>query len=307
MGHGRGSGGWVAVAVVGIVVGIGFGIPEVRADPPAGYDWHVFPAMTDDFEGQQLNTTKWLDHNPEWQGRLPGLFNASNVKVSNGTLQLWARNANITDPSLRQQGYANFTTSAVQSTTLVRYGYFEIRSRVGTSRVSSSFWFYHNNGTEWTEIDVFEMTGENADQPLPYQDTMHTHIFQLPNTAPADIPAKCHCQLPTSAAPQQPAPTMKLKDAASCQRYNITTAATPFDADFHVFSLLWTPTVLEYAVDGAVWWSIPNYCMHQPLTLNFDRETMPDWFGLPEPTHLPDRPFEVDYVHAWQASRYPQS
>ena len=49
-------------------------------------------------------------------------------------------------------------------------------------------------------------------------------------------------------------------------------------------------------------WELPNCCLHQPLILRFDRETMPDWFGLPDRANLPDRPMQVDYVHAWQRS-----
>lgn len=38
---------------------------------------------------------------------------------------------------------------------------------------------------------------------------------------------------------------------------------------------------------------------HQPLTLNFDSETMPKWFGLPKDKHLPST-YSIKYVRAWK-------
>eukprot|EP00730_Choanoeca_flexa_P000712 TRINITY_DN10308_c0_g1_i4.p1 TRINITY_DN10308_c0_g1~~TRINITY_DN10308_c0_g1_i4.p1 ORF type:complete len:263 (+),score=29.72 TRINITY_DN10308_c0_g1_i4:198-986(+) len=217
------------------------------------------------------------------------------LQVHNGSLQLFARHENITDPNLKKMGYANFTTSFVASQRPVRYGYFEIRARVGSSKVSSSFWFYNSNTTahHWTEIDVFEMTGEHASQQLSTQDAMHTHVFMLPKENTSFLPDLCDCSLPHETALYQ------LQDAPSCSQANYTHRSTPYSQDFHVFGLLWTPEKLEYTVDGLMQWSLPNACMHQPLFLTFDRETMPDWFGLPSPVNLPDQPLTVEYVRAW--------
>jgi len=94
------------------------------------------------------------------------LFDPDNVVVRNGSLQLWARAAkrNSTWPA----GYDNYTTSAVRSLASVKEGYFEIRWRSGSSGISSSWWFHTNNGSAWTEIDVFETTGTN--NPAPGED-----------------------------------------------------------------------------------------------------------------------------------------
>ena len=42
-----------------------------------------------------------------------------------------------------------------------------------------------------------------------------------------------------------------------------------------------------------------NTHWHQPLHLNFDSETMPDWFGLPDKKDLPAT-FSIDYVRSWR-------
>lgn len=98
-----------------------------------------------------------------WPGRAPGLFDPDNVKVANGSLQLWARAAkrNSSWPA----GFDNYTTAAVRSLASVKEGFFEIRWRSGSSAVSSSWWFHTNNGTAWTEIDVFETTGRTNPPP----------------------------------------------------------------------------------------------------------------------------------------------
>jgi hypothetical protein len=52
-------------------------------------------------------------------------------------------------------------------------------------------------------------------------------------------------------------------------------------------------------VDGQCVRRQKNTHWHPPLTLNFDSETMPDWFGLPNPADLPST-FSVEYVRSWR-------
>lgn len=225
-----------------------FGIVDTRYlilplhPPPATWFVHFFLQLSDEFDGETLDTTKWTA-DPKvsgWPGRQPGLFDSNNVVVSNGTLQLWARKASrskswpavspvqyhVMVPSLVTpgihctrdldnakvlfprcigsfkpstfavseqiwntcntltntyifllyyiliyictyiiKGYDNYTTSMVHSLAKVKEGYFEIRWRSGTSGISSSWWFHDNDGSTWTEIDVFETTG--TDNPPP--------------------------------------------------------------------------------------------------------------------------------------------
>lgn len=70
--------------------------------------------------------TQWLNYNPTWNGRVPGLFRPENVAVDNGVLTLSAALYNVTDPALRKMGYGNFSTASVQSTAELLYGYFEV-------------------------------------------------------------------------------------------------------------------------------------------------------------------------------------
>jgi hypothetical protein len=123
--------------------------------------------------------------------------------------------------------------------------------------------------------------------------SMHTHVFTLNGTSAANLTQQCNCST-----------GQQLKDGAqTCtQAQYIEATQAPWAADFHVYGLEWSRTRLAFYLDNALVWALPNCCLHQPLILRFDRETMPDWFGLPDPNNLPDRPMQVDYVHAWQAA-----
>jgi hypothetical protein len=108
--------------------------------PPPGSKWKPIPELTDEFEGNKLDSTKWHDHNPGWKGREPGLFSPNNVSVSDGKLHLTARVETLPD---LPKGFHTFTTAAVKGKALVKYGYFEIKCRPMKSQASSAFWFYN--------------------------------------------------------------------------------------------------------------------------------------------------------------------
>ncbi|HEY6261310.1 MAG TPA: family 16 glycosylhydrolase [Nitrospiraceae bacterium] len=239
----------------------------VHADPPPGSKWKPIPELTDEFEGNQLDSTKWYDHNPGWKGREPGFFSTNNVLVRDGKLHLTARLENLRDIP---EGYHTFTTAAVQSRALVKYGYFEIQCRPMKSQASSAFWFYNVTKEEWTEIDVFEICGAGEKWKNTYH--MNVHVFHTP----------------TENKHWSKADTWK----------------APFDfveAD-HVYALEWGKDAIKWWVDHKVVRELKNTHWHQPLTMNFDSETMPDWLGLPEKDSLPST-FSIDYVRSWKQEK----
>ena len=282
---------------------------------PPGPGYVAIPELSDEFAGTTLDTTKWAPHGTGWAGRQPGLFDSSNVIVTNGSLQLWAHAAKRNDSW--PAGYDNYTTAAVHSLAVVHEGFFEIRWRSGSSGISSSWWFHRHEGPDlWTEIDVFETTGVNntylgARQPRfggapvchPLDERLktasrrmlpsHAHVFDYPNTTLAQLPARCACENHgTPSAPEAP--------CSVAAYYNVPPGVAAFADDFHVASLNWTAGLVEIALDGVIVNTIRSPCLTQPINMDFDRETMPGWMELPDPATLPDRPFEVDYVRAWR-------
>ncbi len=250
---------WMVVAWGFLVTSTG-----VLADPPKGARWKPIPELTDEFEGKKLDSTKWHDHNPQWKGRKPGFFSRRNVTVRDGKLHLTARAEDL--PNL-PEGYHTFTTAAVKSKALVLYGYFEIKCKPMKSRASSAFWFYHNQPERWTEIDMFEIGGGAPG----HERTVHTnvHVFHTPEE-------KKHW----SKSGKWEAP-FQLAD------------------EYHVYALEWDKESIKFYVDGKVIRSIQNTHWHQPLHMNFDSETMPKWFGLPEKKNLPST-FSIEYVRSWK-------
>jgi beta-glucanase (GH16 family) len=228
--------------------------------------WRKYDAMSDEFEGNALDAAKWWPSNPDWNGRQPGFFHAGNVAVSDGKLHLTMRKQEVPEMP-KGEGYHAYTCAAVQSKTTVRYGYFEVKARAMKSAGSSSFWFYRSEPTWWTEIDVFEIGGgaTGFERKL----NMNVHVFRTPT------------------------------ENKHWSQGGMFLAPSNLADDYHVYGLEWGEKEIKYYFDGVLVRSGPNTHWHQPLTLNFDSETMPDWFGLPKDEDLPST-FSVEYVRAWK-------
>ena len=65
---------------------------------------------------------------------------------------------------------------------------------------------------------------------------------------------------------------------------------------------LHSDAVSKSELQGRIVNTITSPCLVEEVGMDFDRETMPGWMGLPDPTTLPDRPFEIDYVRSWRAA-----
>jgi len=239
----------------------------VIAQPPGPEKWEPLPELTDEFDGDRLDEAKWHPHNPEWLGRQPGYFLPDNVTVSDGKLHITMR---CEDREGLPEGYHTFTCGAVKSKAKVCYGYFEAKCRAMKSRGSSAFWFYDSTPEIWTEIDVFEIGGGAPKHERVMH--MNAHVFHTP--------------------------TVKEHFA----RGSDYTADADLAADFHLYALKWTPGELVYYFDGEPVRTMENTHWHQALTLNFDSETMPEWFGLPDAKDLPST-FSIEYVRAWRLLR----
>ena len=233
--------------------------------PKIGGDFIMIPELSDEFDGSVFDTSKWFRTNPTWLGRQPAFFSENNVKQEDGKLNLTMRKE---DPSemLKEKGYHTYSSAAVRSKYTVKYGYFEIKSRAMNSLGSSAFWFYDQAPALWTEIDVFELcgTGERGNQY-----NMNVHVFRTP---------------------------LKEEHWSKGGEWR---APYRFADEYHVFGLEWTPYVIRWYVDGEAVRTAENTHWHQPLTMNFDSETMPDWFGLPNESDLPST-FSIEYVRSWR-------
>ncbi|UCD00291.1 MAG: family 16 glycosylhydrolase [Phycisphaerales bacterium] len=229
-------------------------------------NWTKYEAMSDEFEGGVLDPNKWYPTNPRWLGRQPAYFWPGNVKVSDGKLHLTMRKQEVPEMP-KDKGYHTYTSAAVQSKAKVRYGYFEIRCRPMKSHGSSSFWFYDNTPELWTEIDVFEIGGAAPGFEKKYN--MNVHVFRTPTE-------KKHWSL-----------------------HGEWIAPSNLADDYHVYGLQWDADSIKWYFDGVLVRWVENTHWRQPLTLNFDSETMPKWFGLPKDGDLPST-YSIEYVRTWK-------
>ena len=259
---------------------------EPSACPLPFGTWEAIPEFSDEFSGTKLDDTKWVPFNPDWKGRQPGFFSKENVEVKEGMLHLYAKAETLPD---LPEGYHTFTTAAVQSIHRVRYGYFEIRCRPMNSAASSAFWFYAGNEKFWTEIDVFEICGKS---PAKTGNTAHT---------PADIARLFTVSIPKDRSYFTTVHVWRTPETGDKHWSDSKTWTSPYRLaeDFHVYGFLWSKEELIWYADGKEIRKRKNTDWHQTLTMNFDSETMPNWFGLPDPKDLPSV-FSIDYVRSWK-------
>jgi hypothetical protein len=229
-------------------------------------NWKKYELMSAEFEGTTLDSSKWHPNNPGWLGRQPAYFYHGNVTVSDGKLHLAMRKQEVPEMP-RDKGYHTYTSAAVKSKTTVRYGYFEVKCRPMKSAGSSSFWFYDSTPEMWTEIDVFEIGGRSPGFERKYN--MNVHVFRTPTE-------KKHWSMG-----------------------EVWIAPEDLADDYHTYGLQWDKDKIQWYFDGVLVRWVENTHWHQPLTLNFDSETMPDWFGLPKDSDLPSM-YSIEYVRAWK-------
>jgi beta-glucanase (GH16 family) len=264
---------WVAAAMVAACIWCGAAAAEEKATekapafgPPGDpAEWVPLAAFTDEFNCPALDLAKWHPTNPKWKGRQPGYFSPANVAIADGELNITMKKETLPDAP---KGYHTFTCGAVKSTAAVLYGFFEVKARAMNSRGSSAFWFYDDGPDRWTEIDVFEIGGGAPGHERKVH--MNVHVFRTPLE-----------------------PNRHWSKGGDWE--------APFDlaADFHIYALEWDEREIKWYVDGVLRRTSENTHWHQPLYMNFDSETMPDWFGLPEDRQLPST-FSIEYVRAWQ-------
>ena len=277
---------WLLTVFCGGIAQLSFAAEKTPIPCPLDFgEWTLIPEFSDEFDGTKLDDTKWFPYNPDWKGRQPGFFAKDNVEVKEGMLHLSAKAENLPD---LPEGYHTFTTAAVQSKNRIRYGYFEIRCRPMNSAASSAFWFYANDGKQWTEIDVFEICGK-----APAKEAVPKTAAQIARLVTINMP-KDYAYFTNVHVFKTPETGDKHWDASK-----IWTAPYRLADDFHVYGFLWSKDELIWYIDGKEIRKRNNSDWHQALTMNFDSETMPDWFGLPDPKDLPSV-FSIDYVRSWK-------
>ncbi|MDH7444456.1 carbohydrate-binding protein [Aquimarina sp. 2201CG14-23] len=130
--------------------------------PPQGKKWERVEALSDEFNGNALDFSKWDDQSPEWRGRVPGIFKENTIKVKEGNLQI--TNYKLPSP----EGAYTHAGGLVRSLKSQTYGYYECKMKASRTFMSSTFWLFNkrNEGSgcdvRTTELDITETVGVNS-------------------------------------------------------------------------------------------------------------------------------------------------
>ena len=131
---------------------------SAQPEPPEGYTWVPNEKFSDEFNGTELDTTKWYARSPYWvHGRPPATFRAYSVSVKDGYLQ-------IKNSVLEGDRRYNIAGGAVASRARDgHYGYYECRMKASSISMSSTFWMKNKPKGDCPnsqqELDIVEAVG----------------------------------------------------------------------------------------------------------------------------------------------------
>ena len=103
--------------------------------PPKGYRWVINVQFSDEFNGNELDKTKWKDTYGGWQGRPPAMFIPEAITVKNGNLEI---KSGVLDKPHRD--YTIFGGAVSSKTYDAFYGYYECRAKASKIAMSTTFW-----------------------------------------------------------------------------------------------------------------------------------------------------------------------
>ena len=145
-------------------------------EPPEGKRWTVNEKFSDEFNGDELDDSKWFDHHPNWKGRPPGLFLPSQVSVVGGYMSIRGEKMDEEVTFEAHNGETrtfNIACGAVVSkTTDASFGYYECRFKAAKTTMSTTFWLSTRRNFDGPkdcddkyglELDIQECIGRTGD------------------------------------------------------------------------------------------------------------------------------------------------
>ncbi len=134
--------------------------------PPQGKKWEKVEILSDEFEGNSLNTSKWAVNVSTWIGRPPGIFKTNAVKVKDGNLQI--TNYKLGSAETVNGNRYTHAGGLVRSINSTLYGYYECKMKASRTFMSSTFWLINQRNElsgcnrRVTELDITETVGVNS-------------------------------------------------------------------------------------------------------------------------------------------------
>ncbi|MBB3699936.1 T9SS type A sorting domain-containing protein [Flammeovirga yaeyamensis] len=270
------------------------------SDPENADGWILNKWASDEFNGTELNKTKWWilgennDYRTKWKGRAPGQFAPHNVIVKDGHLILrsqWEPTFDFAPEKNDDVYYGGSSTAAdlskpitqacIMSETFFQYGYMEIKCKIADAPVTSAFWTtgYHS------EIDMVENYGKRP--------------IGNPENTPENLEYKYRTNL-ISWDPDR---------AADHEEWKVEEVMKErLASDFFIYGFEWDKNFMKIYFNGHLIKSVTKeeleakdqWKYDYPQEIWLDSEVF-SWYGLPNQADL-EQPAEfiIDYVRIWQ-------
>ncbi len=261
------------------------------SDPLNTGGWRLNTNISDEFNGGEIDHSKWLVQGHEgnyyiWKGRAPSQFAPHNVIVEDGFLKI--RTQWEPDFPFAQEAYADgqnndtygvfegaplpVTTAAVVSKQRFLNGYMEVRSKAGYAAMTAAFWAIGYQ----QELDVYEQMGNPTIKGglSGNKFKMTVHDWSPPSIRPTRVFGYSQ-ELP----------------------YNVSD-------EYGVFGAEWGQDYLKIFIDGKEVHHVEqknigtDFVLNNPMEIWLDSEIF-KWLGIPHEAELPVD-YEIDYVRVWQ-------
>ncbi len=276
-----------AVALPGVCCAQPYFAPGQTDPKPEGKTWVAVESMSDEFDGEKLDSKKWHG-DPKakgwgWLGRPPGLFKEDSITLEDGMMNV---TVGVLDQPVTINGNEfKYHGAIVRSVAPGRVGdFFECRMKANHTEMSSTFWLITPIGVNpRQELDIQECVGKTSDLTKPWGRNWN-QIFHS-NTI-VHFPGK----------PEE-----------RIQVQNSTKPETENWEKFYIYSAWWKSKreiqffldgKLQYTLDPTVDWDKPAYI--QMAIETYDWNPVPEDGGLIASSPLAERKTQYDWVRTWR-------
>lgn len=275
-----------ALAFSSIAVATPFFI-EGEAPDTKGLSWTPVPELSDEFNGNELDRTKWRT-NPRnkhfsWIGRAPGLFTEDNVTLEDGSMHVEV--GVLPEEAKHGRHTYKYYGAIVRSQQPGQVGYYyETRMRANATEMSSTFWLMTPRGTEKKlELDIQECVGVTSPKTHKWaknwDQIFHSNVIHRVNH------------------------NNKNKNQQSRHK---TTDVKNYERYF-VYAAWWkSPEEIQFFLDGRYVYSVkPSITWDVPAFITMAIETY-DWNPVPEDGGMiargtkEQRTTSYDWVRVWK-------
>ena len=257
-------------------------------DPkPSGTAWEQVALLSDEFEGDSLDATKWqsepVGNGWTWDGRPPALFRASNVTIGQGKMRVTV--GTLGRPVVKKGKTFTHQGAIVRSLHPGQVGwYFECKMKANQTVMSSTFWLMTKGHTQKKlELDIQECVGRTTEKTekwgTRWDQIFHSNLIHRTNR---HNPTKVQLQA-------------KIKPP------------TKNHERFYVYGAWWkSPEEIRFYLDGKYAYSIhPKVAWDVPAYIQMAIETyswnpIPKDGGLVEGGTWNQRTTQYEWVRTWK-------